>query len=241
MEVFLCITKQVKKLLIGSITKKKHEMRLTKKLLFLLVVSLFAVACSSSPEGEEVEAQDAADVENTEEAEAQTLKVDTEASLINWLGTKPAGQHEGTLKVKSGELKVKDGNIMGGSFVIDMTTINVTDLEGEDKADLEKHLTTGDFFEVDKYNEAKFEIVEVKAAEGEEGITHRISGNLTLKGETKLVNIPANVTMEDNKLMAKTPQFTIDRTEWGIVYKSSKIGEMAINDKMGITINLVAI
>ena len=121
-----------------------------------------------------------------------------------------------------------------------MVSIEVTDLEGEKKGKLEGHLKTGDFFEVDKYPTASLEITEVKAVEGQEGATHNITGNLTMKDQTKSVTLPAMVSYKDGVLEAKTPDFKIDRTEWGIVYKSSKVGDMAINDEMGINISLMA-
>ena len=43
---------------------------------------------------------------------------------------------------------------------------------------------------------------------------------------------------EVTKASTTAPQFLIDRTEWGIVYKSSKLGNAAINDNIGIAINL---
>ena len=68
-------------------------------------------------------------------------------------------------------------------------------------------------------------------------------GNLTLKGITKSVTIPATVNMTENKLMASTPQFTIDRTEWNVMYGSSGLGlakDKIINDRVGLSIELQA-
>ena len=78
---------------------------------------------------------------------------------------------------------------------------------------------------------------------GIEDATHEIEGNLTLKGITKGVKIPAHISITEGKVSAVTPAFTINRTEWGINYKSGVIGTAAdkiINDEVGLVINLVA-
>ena len=207
--------------------------------LFVFAIASYFVACSSAPEGEKVDAQDAK--ENVDTPKAPTtvsLQADAGTSLVEWVGTKTAGEHSGTMKLKSGELQIEGEKLVGGSFVLDMTSIEVTDLEGKDKTDLEGHLRDNDFFEVTKHPEGKFEITEVKEQTGENGQTHVIGGNLTLKDSTKYVELPAAVSFENNVLKATTPQFTIDRTQWGIVYKSSKVGDMMINDNMGIKIAL---
>ncbi len=203
-----------------------------------LSTAFFMVACTSTP-GEKVEAgekQEVQEVANT----AKTLSVDTENSNINWVGTKPTGQHEGMMKIQSGELMLEGEQLVGGKFTMDMGSITVTDLEGEEKGKLEGHLKMGDFFEVEKYPTALFEITKVEAVEGAQNATHNITGNLTMRDQTKSVVIPAKVSYNDGQLKAETPPFKIDRTEWGIVYKSSKVGDMAINDEMGIQINLMA-
>lgn len=207
---------------------------------FLLgLTACYMVACSSAPEGEQVEVKEEQKIEAVAQ-EAKVLQVSTDASNIDWLGTKPGGEHKGVMKLKDGELRMMDDQLIGGKFTLDMTSIEVTDLEGEKKEQLEGHLKTGDFFEVEKYPTAVFEISKIEAVEGKEDVTHNITGNLTMRDITKSVTLPAKVTYEGGKLMAQTPKFTIDRTEWGIEYKSSKLGEMAINDNMGIELKLVA-
>ncbi len=206
---------------------------------FLALSSAFFMVAWSSTPGEKVEAKEEQKVEEIA-ATAVALTVDTEGSTIDWVGTKPAGQHVGIMKIKNGTLNLEGDQLVGGKFTLDMVSIEVTDLEGEEKGKLEGHLKTGDFFEVDKYPTASFEITAVKAIEGQESATHNITGNLTMKDQTKSVTLPAMVSYQDGVLKATTPDFKIDRTEWGIVYKSSKVGDMAINDEMGIKISLMA-
>lgn len=214
-----------------------------KNVLFLALAFLVA-ACGGSPEGETVEAQEAVETA-APVAAATTMGVDTEASVINWVGAKIIGkQHTGTIKLSDGQLSVQDGKLVGGNFTIDMATMENTDLpDAATKAKLVGHLSAGDFFEVETYPKATFEITSVEEAKGMEGVSHKITGNLTMKDITKSVTIPAMVTMAGGTVQATTPQFTIDRTAWGVKYGSTAAGVLkdeAIDDMIGLSINLSA-
>jgi polyisoprenoid-binding protein YceI len=209
----------------------------------LLAVSLFT-ACKNTPKGEKVEAKEAME-ETAVTASAMSYKVDTQASKIMWTGTKVTGQHMGTIALSEGALAVADGNISGGEFTIDFRTLAVTDLKpGEGKEDLEGHLKADDFFNVAQDSTGTFTITSVEAVSDKADITHNITGNLTMKGITKSVTIPTNVAVMGDKITAQTTAFTIDRTQWGIVYKSGTLAATAknkiINDEIGLVITLVA-
>ncbi|HEU4497379.1 MAG TPA: YceI family protein, partial [Flavobacterium sp.] len=74
-------------------------------------------------------------------ATAQEKKVDIKNSKINWIGKKVTGSHEGTIQLKSGALVFKSNKLAGGSFTVDMGSIEVTDLKaGQGKEKLEGHL-----------------------------------------------------------------------------------------------------
>ena len=200
---------------------------------YLAAFSLLAfTACTDAPDSDKAaigEAQEAA------ATTGETYKVDPAASKIEWIGTKVTGHHQGSVDLKSGELSVANGAVTGGNFVMDMTSIDVTD--GDDTAansKLRGHLLSADFFDSEKNPEAKFEITAVEPFAGtvvdsstkaEQGIskykvtnpTHSISGNLTIKGITKNIKFPAQVTVTDNSVDALA-KFNIDRTEWNIVY-----------------------
>lgn len=207
---------------------------LIKSLMFLAVVG-FLASCSQAPAGEEAKTGETKDVATTDEA--KTLNVDLAASKMMWEGSKVSGKHNGTINLKSGSLQVKGNELVGGSFVIDMNSIAVTDLKDKGKADLEGHLKTGDFFETEKFPEGKFEITGVKAQAGE-GTTHVVSGNLTLKDKSLGIEIPANVKVENGVVTASAPQFTVDRTKFGITYTGMK--DNLINNMMGIKLELTA-
>ena len=222
-----------------------------KNTINILVFALLAtgfLACNDAPEGEQVDAGEKAEQSEGAEAAAQEgtiYMVDTDASKVNWVGSKLVGdQHTGYINIKNGTLTVNEGNIVGGTFTLDITSLTDTDLAPDDgKEKLEGHLKSDDFFNVSKYPEGTFEVIEVKQVGDKPDATHQIVGNLTLKGITKSVTIPATVNMTENKLMASTPQFTIDRTEWNVMYGSSGLGlakDKIINDRVGLSIELQA-
>ena len=148
--------------------------------------------------------------------------VKTESSKLVWKGYKVTGSHEGTIAIQSGSLSFEDDKLVGGSFVIDMTTIISTDMEGKSKGKLEGHLKSDDFFGVDKHNTATLEFTEVKAS-GKNA--YQISGNLTIKGKTN----PETFTMSiyGNKA---TANLKIDRTKYGVQYGSTSFFE-GLKDK----------
>ena len=79
-------------------------------------------------------------------AQTTTSKVDTKSSFINWTGKKVVGSHEGTIKLSGGELTFAAGKLTGGSFSIDMTSMENTDMQGGGAEKLMGHLKSDDFF-----------------------------------------------------------------------------------------------
>ncbi|WP_066224418.1 YceI family protein [Formosa haliotis] len=144
-----------------------------------------------------------------------TLKVkqvDVKESQINWIGHKVTGQHDGTITLKSGSLEFKGQTLVGGSFVMDMTTINTTDLKGDSKGKLDGHLKSEDFFGVDKHPTATLIFTDIEKNETD----YTINADLTIKDITKPVTFKMVVT-EDTA----TAALKIDRTKYDIKYKSA--------------------
>lgn len=168
-------------------------------------------------------------------ATAQDKKISTSKSQISWVGKKVTGQHSGRISFQDGVLNMKKGELTGGSFTVDMNSIAVTDLKaGEGKEKLEGHLKADDFFGTDKFKTSKlvFKSVKEKAA----GL-YTVTADLTIKNITKPVTFDLKVG-KDNA----TTTFKVDRTKYGIEYKSGSIfdglGDNAIYDEFDLTINL---
>ena len=208
----------------------------------LAAVALFIATSCSSKSGNKVDASDAK--EATANIGSQKLVVDTLASTVAWKGYKPGGSHHGTLGIKQGELSVENGELVSGTFTLDMNKILCEDLtDAKMNEQLVGHLKSADFFDVAKYPECKFTITTVEKLN--DGVnSHRISGNLELKGVSKNITFDAKVTNEGTSYKATTATFTIDRTQWGVNYGSKNIfkdlKDSFINDDMEVTITIVA-
>jgi polyisoprenoid-binding protein YceI len=167
---------------------------------------------------------------------AKTVAVDAKASKIHWLAKKVTGQHEGTIAITTGSLAVSGTKVSGGTFTIDMKSIVCTDItDAEWNKKFIGHITTGDFFEVEKFPTSTFVITKVAG--------DNITGNLTLHGVTKSITFPAKVAVVGGKVTA-TASIPVDRTDFGVKYGSKKffdsIGDKAIEDVFTLDITLVA-
>jgi polyisoprenoid-binding protein YceI len=216
-----------------------------KILLFIATLTAF-VACNNAPEADKAKTGEKEAVASTD----GTSFITDSISTVNWIGTKPTGAHNGIFKVKDGSLLVKDNNLTGGSFVIDVNSLNVTDLTAETGKDkLEGHLKSTDFFDVAKYATAKFEITGVEVFKYDsltmkdvimKDATHTIKGNLTLLDSTKNISFPAKVTIVDNKVNA-VADFNIDRTQWGLNYKGpNNPQDWVISKTVNLKLNISA-
>ncbi|RRO17811.1 YceI family protein [Flavobacteriaceae bacterium 14752] len=222
---------------------------MNKKLSIICAIALisFAFGCKSDQKQE--------DKKETEEVKPKTesdisgqFKVDENSSTINWVGSKPAGSHNGIIKIESGEMSFENGELVSGKFTIDMKSINVQDLEGKEKADLENHLKgtvegkEDHFFNVEKYPKASFKIATVEAV----GDKYKIKGDLEIKGTSNPVEFVSEINFGNNNQAVKliSEEFSIDRTKWGIEFMSKSVfddlKDKFINDEIKLQVNLKA-
>jgi len=162
-----------------------------------------------------------------------TKKVDVEKSVVKWVGYKLTGQHEGTISIKEGELNFENKVLTGGTFTMDMGSINTTDLEGGSKNRLDGHLKDEDFFDVDKYKTAAMVFKEIKPSDKD----YSIKADLTIKGITK--EILFNMSVSET---SATANLKIDRTQFNITYKSATftniLKDKAIYDEFDLSVKL---
>jgi polyisoprenoid-binding protein YceI len=166
---------------------------------------------------------------------AQNKKIDLTKSTINWVGKKVTGQHEGTIAFKDGTIILKGKNIEGASFIVDMTTINVTDLKaGQGKEKLEGHLNSDDFFGTSKFATAKLEF---KLISNNGDGTYNVVGDLTIKDITKPISFVLKT-----KGNTATATLNVDRTKYDIKYGSGSffdnLGDKAISDNFELNVSL---
>lgn len=161
---------------------------------------------------------------------AGAAEVDTKNSEFDWYASKVTGDHYGKVMLVESMLIEKDGKVVGGEFIMDMTTFTV---ENIDSPKYEKkflnHMKSDDFFDVAKYPTATLKINKIEGT--------NVEGDLTIKNKTN----PINFTMEQNGDLV-TGKMKFDRTKYDMIYNSENffkdLGDKMIHDKVVITFNV---
>jgi polyisoprenoid-binding protein YceI len=173
--------------------------------------------------------------------ENEKYAVDSKESVVTWKGSNAIGfkgGHTGYVYISTGILMIKKNRLAGGEVEVDMNTI--ADKDHGTKNGLVDHLKSPDFFDVEKFPLAKFTITKVEAAGGE---NVKVTGDLTIKGITHEVTFPAIMDIKDGVAKAMGT-LTIDRTQWGVRYKSgtffSNLADDAISDSIEFEMKIVA-
>ena len=192
---------------------------MTKKILFSLVLSFFTIISFSQ----------------------EMVEVNTDASRLIWVGSKLTSSHQGEINLKSGKLEIKDGKLVGGRFLIDMTSIKNTDIEDEESRNkLERHLKDKDFFGVDKHPESQLKITKVVSVNKDD---YKIIADLTIKEITHSIAFSANVRIDNDAFLA-TSIIKFDRTKWDIKYNSKSffedLGDYMILDEIELKLFLLS-
>lgn len=217
-----------------------------KKILLPFAAISFLIACNNAPDADTAATGEKQDAATTTGA---AFAVDS-TTTVTWTGSKPTGTHIGTFRVNEGSLLISDNQLTGGKFVIDINSLNNTDLAGdaENKGKLEGHLKSPDFFDAAKFATATFEITGVEPFKADSSATdillkdatHTIKGNFTLKDSTKNISFPAKVTIAANNVTA-VADFNIDRTLWGLNYKGpNNPADWFISKTVNIKLNVSA-
>jgi polyisoprenoid-binding protein YceI len=136
---------------------------------------------------------------------------DVKESSITWTGKKILGTHTGTIDLKEGHLIMEGNDIVGGRFIVDMTTITNSDMDGKGKTKLEGHLKSDDFFGVSSHPTA---ILTIESAT-KEGSNYEVMGTMAIKGQVQ----PIEFSIAMGKSGARA-SLKIDRTLYGIKYGS---------------------
>ena len=217
-----------------------------KKIAILAAVAIAAISCSNGSKADEAVTGDAQEVQAVVEATEYTV---AEGSYLKWRGFKTyvASEHIGTIGVQSGTFAMAGDQLVGGTVTMDMNSITDVDIEDEGKRGyLEGHLKSQDFFFVESFPTAVFEVVEVRE-EATDATPYVVVGNLTIRGITNSIEFPANVFVEEGSVRLEAPAFSIDRTKWNVKYHDSDDATIAetlkedlIDHSIELTINVVA-
>ena len=171
-----------------------------------------------------------------------SFTIELDQSLVYWSGSSPSGSHNGLIKMAGGELYFKGDQINGGEVRVDMRSIENLDIQEEtDRKDLEDHLRDADFFNVDTFPVARF-IVLGSEARADSMNNVSIRGELEIKGIRKPLIVEGNLQKSELRTFVSIPEFTIDRTDFNIMYQSKKIlpsiKDGFIHDDITISIKL---
>lgn len=212
-----------------------------KQFLNILTVVAISVALVGCKKAKEAETTTTEEVAKTT-AVATKYKVDASASSIAWKGFKPTGSHHGTIAIESGVFNLKEDAIVSGTFIIDMSTIEVKDIPSEDEgnAKLAGHLKSADFFDIETFPSAAFSVTGFKTLDGKS----TLSGNLKMKDAENNITIPVSVSQNGDTVTIKSETFTINRSKWNVKYGSKSffddLGDKFINDDIELQVNIVA-
>ena len=167
--------------------------------------------------------------------------IDVSNSIVRWLGRTPIKSHDGVISILEGSFSVNEKSFLKGLVVIDMNTINCTDLSGGGKTNLEGHLKNDDFFSVNTYPQAKISMVSnLKSVDG----LIEFQGALEIKGKTNPIIFQSKIE-EENGIYKAKGSFSFNRALYDVKYRSKSffddLGDKFINDKIEIEIEISTI
>lgn len=180
-------------------------------------------------------------------ARAGVYQVDTEKSVVEWIGRNINNRHHGRIAISGGEVVLANGLPVAGRLVLDMTTITNLDLQDEGwRGMLHRHLKSDDFFDVERYPTATFELRGAVAKAGATPGTPNveISGTLTIKDAALPICFAAIIAPQEDGTLKAHAALDLDRTLWGVCYGSGKLyerlGMHLVNDLISIELFIVA-
>ncbi|MCC6145118.1 MAG: YceI family protein, partial [Candidatus Hydrogenedentes bacterium] len=119
------------------------------------------------------------------------------------------GQMEGGFANFNGQITLKGDDLSQArvKVVVDMPSVY------SESNKLTKVLKEENFFQVDKFPTSTFISTKIeKSADG-----YNVTGNLDMHGQVRSITFPVKMEMDGDNLKASA-EFTIDRTQWDIVY-----------------------
>tara|TARA_B110000014_G_C20097950_1_gene575833 strand:- start:221 stop:889 length:669 start_codon:yes stop_codon:yes gene_type:complete len=202
----------------------------------LLIVLLFVVGC-----GTKKDAEISSTTLEQISPEQGIYSVHIDKSELSWIGKELSTKiHTGSLNISNGIIQVGNDYSISGNIKINMSTINVTDLQGRSKEMLEKHLRSADFFEVENYPEAQINF----KSKSFNKLVNQISfeGDLTIKDITNPISFNATL-IESSPYLKANAILSFDRSKYNVRFRSGSffenLGDKLIFDNIDINIKLV--
>jgi polyisoprenoid-binding protein YceI len=202
------------------------------KKLFTFLMLIVLASCNTNPnQASNQQAKGIATADNI-------YNIDNTQSQITWTGREVStSSHYGTLDFVSGNFEISNGAIVNGEFIVDMTSINNQDMEGDSKARLEGHLKSDDFFSVESYPTAS---ISINSSELISDGKWNVSADLSIKGFTHPVNFEM-ISSEDGW----SANLVFDRSKYDVRFRSGSffenLGDKLIYDDIELSINLTTL
>ncbi len=152
-----------------------------------------------------------------------------EGSSVGFVGSKITGSHDGGFRGFEGWINLVDGDPGRSQVEIEIDTTTLW----ADNEDLAGHLKSPDFFDVENFPTATFTSRRIVP----EGTGYVIVGELDLHGITKEISFPAQITVEPDRVTART-EFSIKRFDFDIVYPGKP--DDLIRDEVVVKLDIVA-
>ena len=111
--------------------------------------------------------------------ETTNFKIVSSNSSVDWTGRKVTGAHNGTIGIKEGKFILDNGKVKEGNVTINTSSIKILDItDPAANAQFAGHLASDDFFSIEKFPTAAFDILSVKEVSDS---TFYLEGNLSKK------------------------------------------------------------
>lgn len=202
-----------------------------------LLVSFFVLSCIGKHQSDAPKViVNSATSHSLPTSQADTLIINIEKSTIKWTATEMRGTRKrtGTISFKAGLFYYQDNKIIGGKFIVDMETIEVTDIPLHEiiaRRNLLNHLKSDEFFNVKHYPLSTLEFTSVNQTKND---SLKISANLRIRDVTK--NIEFLAYQKDGNFRTN---FTFNRLDWNIAYKGSWMNKTLVDKDVELTLEIV--
>ncbi len=180
----------------------------------------------------------AAVVPETPESAASSLATASglpATGTIRFTAAKITKSHAGSFADHTSTLRLDGETLAGVAAEVRVASV------ATDSPKLDKHLRGPDFFDTDTFPTATFQSAEIRVGAPADatmaGATHTVSGDLSLHGVTRRLNLPAVVSVTPTTVTAST-EFTINRQDFGVAYPGKP--DDLIRDDVVLAIHLTA-
>ena len=188
----------------------------TNKLVLSLAIAgvVFLASCSNSSQKQTEQSAD----QTMNATQIENVEINLADSRVAWKGEMlGVYSHTGTVGLTNSEINFSEGKISGGNFTVDLTSMIPTDNnynpeEGSTPEKLVGHLSSPDFFDVENYPTATFEILSVDG--------NTAYGNLTVRGKTHEEKVENMEIKEDGDQVQITGELVFDRKKYDVSWDS---------------------